>query len=310
MNGLDISRDYFISAALPSLHVRFPKLLPRLAAGLVGNGSECFGFDDEISRDHDWGADFFLWLPEELAAHIPELTVWKRELLELSPPKQPRTRSEYGARVAVSTVGDFYRSLIGVPRAPETLNEWINAPEENLAMTVNGDVFMDNDGAFSDVRRTLLDFYPEDLRLKRMSYCCMSMAQTGQYNFARSMRRGDVMAARSALSLFSDSAITLAFLLNKTYRPYYKWRARALRSLPLLSPEIAGDLLLLSDSSISGNESLLSAAVERVCALCAAALSAADLASPPDSFMTAHGEALRAKISNKTLRQLPAQYNI
>jgi hypothetical protein len=57
MKGLELSRQYFTDVAEPLLKRDFPALYPRLAAGLAGNGSECFGYDDEISRDHDWGID-------------------------------------------------------------------------------------------------------------------------------------------------------------------------------------------------------------------------------------------------------------
>ena len=54
MNGLELSKAYFDAYGLPMLRERFPRLLPLLAAGLTGSGSECWGYDDEWSRDHDF----------------------------------------------------------------------------------------------------------------------------------------------------------------------------------------------------------------------------------------------------------------
>lgn len=64
MKGLELSRAYWEKCALPLFRRELPAFLERAAVGLVGEGSECFGFDDEISQDHDWGPGFCLWLPE------------------------------------------------------------------------------------------------------------------------------------------------------------------------------------------------------------------------------------------------------
>ena len=69
MNGLELCRQYWENVGKPAFAAACPEVLERAAVGLVGEGSECFGFDDEISRDHDWGPGFCVWLtPEDFHA--------------------------------------------------------------------------------------------------------------------------------------------------------------------------------------------------------------------------------------------------
>ena len=65
MKGLAIARAFYETFGKPLLEQEFPQLLPFLAAGLCGSGSECFGLDDRISRDHDFEPGFCIFLPGE-----------------------------------------------------------------------------------------------------------------------------------------------------------------------------------------------------------------------------------------------------
>ena len=308
--GLDLSRRYFLETAEHRLKDAFPELYLRLAAGLCGNGSECFGYDDEISREHDWGEDFFLWVKEADRDRIPELIEWKKNLLAFFPPAHPRTRSEYGASITVMTCGDFFRQLVGTPDVPDDILKWFRIPEANLAMCVNGDVFMDNAGEFTGIRHRFLGYFPEDFRLKKISAKCMAIAQTGQYNLQRMARREEPVTVYTVISRFIDAVTGLVFLLNRVYRPYYKWENRALRSLPILGKDVG--ILLEQLVSVTGLSSsaldLQKDTVDRICRLLHEELKRQQLTSSEDWFFSTHGEEVRTRITHDVIRCLPATY--
>lgn len=310
MNGLQISREYFNNIARPRLEDDFPDLFPRLAAGLVGNGSECFGFDDEISQDHDWGADFFIWVSEDDADRISELTTWKRQLLTFNPPKHARTQSEYGANISVMTCGTFYKQLIGVSEYPGDVLQWFKIPESNLAMCVNGEVFMDNHGEFTAKREAFLKYYPEDFRLKKIAAKCMAIAQTGQYNHMRMAKRNEDVTVFTVISKFIDNVTALVFLLNKIYKPYYKWENRMLRSLPILGKEIGNllfDLVSVGDFDTEALEAQQKI-ITQICELLHKELLRQNITSSNDWFFTSHGEEAMKRIQHNVIRGLPATY--
>lgn len=310
--ALDLTEAYVRDVALPSLEASLPHCMSHVALGLVGNGSECFGYDDAVSRDHDWGVDFFVWVPAGDVAMLGQLADWRAHLLEEHRPMHVREQSAYGARTSVMTVEDFYSSLIGVGACPQTVQQWARIPEENLAMAVNGRVFFDGPGEFTKVRDDLLGYLPEDLRLKRIATACMLAAQAGQYNFSRMARRDDVVTMRLCLQRFIDQVERLAFLLNRTYRPYYKWVFRAMSELPILGGELAGEVKALSLANL-GNPAEVDAAqgrIEHMCELIEDELREQNLSECDDSFIQPHGESVFSKIADPVLGKIPITFEM
>ena len=238
MKGLELSRAYYEQFGAPMLREQFPELLPKLAVGLFGSGSECFGFDDEISRDHDFEPGFMLLLPgEEL---VDRRTAF---LLERAYAKLPRTFMGLtrglmapvgGPRHGVLRTADFFADRVGAPDGRLSPAQWLTVPEHALAEAVNGEVFFDGYGEVSRIRASLAQ-WPGDVRRKKLAGSLLMMAQAGQYNYGRCLAHGETGAAQLAVSEFARHAMHAAFLLNCVYQPYYKWSFRAMRALPKLS---------------------------------------------------------------------------
>ncbi len=253
MNGRELSKGYFETYGRPMLERDFPDLLPLLAAGLVGRGSECFGYDDASSRDHDFEPGFCLFLPGEEVVTRREAFLLERAYAKLPKEYEGVRRNLVnpvgGARHGVFRTEEFYQKHIGGPAAPTTYDEWKALPEYARAEAVNGDLYFDNYGQFSAIRDAVR-LLPEDVRRKRLAGQLLLAAQAGQYNYARCLGHGEPGAAQLAAVAFVQAALAAIFLLNNHPMPFYKWQFRALRELPVLS-SAATDLEFLL---CSGNQ--------------------------------------------------------
>lgn len=234
MNGLEISRAYFDAYGMPMLEEKFPELLPYVAAGLFGSGSECFGFDDELSRDHDFDPGFMLLLPGEDVVDRKQEFALERAYASL--PKEfmgverPKMAPVGGARRGVMRMTDFFTEKTGSSSGELTVEQWLAVPSYALAEAVNGQVFFDGSGELTKVREALAH-YPEDVRRKKLAGNLLLAAQAGQYNYLRCLRHGETAAAQLAVIAFAQSVMEIVFLLNDAYQPFYKWQFRAIRAL-------------------------------------------------------------------------------
>ncbi len=303
MKGMALSQRFYREWGEPMIEQLFSGEREHLAAGLVGEGSICFGYDDEISRDHDWGPAFCLWLDRDTYSRIgKDLSRAYRDLpgqfeghsvLRMdAPPLQ---------RVGVFEISGFYQRFTGLDHPPRSHSEWRRIPETYLSVATNGRVFDDPAGDFTRYRDHLLNYYPEDIRRKKIAARCMSVGQAGQYNYERSLRRGETVAAQLARSRFLEATASLVYLLNRKYTPFYKWLHKGLRELPLGGGEIAGLLERLCGSPDRKDIPV----IEEICSILLGEMRSQFLTDAPGDFLFTHGPAVQQGIVDPAIRCLP-----
>ncbi|VVS91756.1 DUF4125 family protein [Desulfoluna spongiiphila] len=300
MNGLELCEAYYNECAKEIFEQTFKSLMERVAIGLVGPGSECFGFDDEYSRDHDWGPSFCLWVTrEDFQRYGKELQACYNAL-----PKEylgfgPRVVSpgEEG-RVGVMDISSFYARYTGLDKRPFSMRDW-HISSENLALCTNGRVFSDPLGEFSSWRTTLLEFYPEDLRLKKIADCCMLAGQAGQYNWQRGILRNDPYVTHTATVKFCTEIMHLVYLLNKTYAPFYKWLFRGVAQLPILGAELSPLIAqVLNGQSQNDGWKNQQDTMEMICRKVIAELQTLGLTDDNIPFLADHVPSILGRIKN------------
>lgn len=238
MKGIEISKAYFEEYGRPMLEKDFSDILPYLCVGMVGSGSDCYGFDDEISRDHDFEPGFCIFIPNEGVVDRRKEFLLERAYAKLPKEFMGLKRSLVspvgGRRNGVMRISDFYLNKIGSADGKLSVLDWLTISESYLFEATNGEIFFDNYGEFSEIRNRIMNM-PEDIRLKKLAGNMLLMAQSGQYNYGRCLSHGETGAAQLAVIEFVNAAMKTVFLLNKKYMPYYKWSFRAMRDLKLFS---------------------------------------------------------------------------
>ena len=305
MHGIELSEKFFNEYGKKMLE-SFAELLPRAAAGIAGEGSECLYYDDEISRDHDFDAGFSIWLTEEdeekfgfalsrAYAKLPkEFMGVKRQIV--SPAG--------GDRRGVCSINAFYRKFTGEDGAPSDLFRWLSLPSYSLLSASNGKVFFDNYGRFTEIREKIKAGYPEDVRRKKLAANLALMAQSGQYNYERCVTRGETGAAQLAACEFVRRAISAIYLINNQYEPFYKWAFRGMRDLPSLKElEIPLTGLIETDNGKKRAEQKLEI-IEDITAEIVKELKDKNLSSANGEGLEAHAFSVTDGIKNAEIRNL------
>jgi hypothetical protein len=279
----------------------FSSFQGRIAAGMVGEGSECLRFDDVFSRDHDWGPGFCLWLTDE---DFDEFGPALQDAYE----KLPRVFMGFERKIArlsnqklgVFRIFEFYKRFTGLPSAPKTPGQWINLCDAYLCACTSGEVFYDPFGKFSGIRKKLLEFYPEDVRRFKIAAKCMLCAQSGQYNAIRSAKRGEPVAVAFARNEFCMGIMDLVFLLKKRFAPFYKWKHRAVKDLGPLGRHIHSAVAKVVSCH---NDLEAQDLMESMCFIIIDELKLQNLSQATGNFLLDHGLFVQQSILDEILRQ-------
>ncbi len=228
-----LARDFFTVHGLPMLRARYPQLVDRVAAGLVGDGSDCLGHDDVLSRDHDWGPGFCLWLDEADYTRYGAPLHRDWEALPKAFSGYRRSGSDTGVhRIGVFEINAFYQQFIGQRIPPFSNLDWLRIPERNLAACTSGEIFHDPKGHFAASRRYLLEHYPPEIHCFKLAALCLSAGQIAQYNLPRTLGRDEPYTSVYLVARLGSEIMQMVYLLNRVYAPYYKWLHRGLLRLP------------------------------------------------------------------------------
>lgn len=248
MNGLLLSEKYYNEVLKDYIKKEFKDL--KIAVGLMGYGSECYGYDDNISRDHD-----FQVMPVILLSNEDYKIYGEKLKKHLS--KLPKTYMGFDVfnesylsqgRRGVLNIDDYVSSFLITKDGPSEMKDYRVIPQYLFSAFTNGKIFVDEFGEISELREKF-KFYPRDIRFNMIATRCMGM-NSAYINFERSVRRKEYVACAQALGLFITNTIEMYFLIYERYCPYYKWNHKMLKEIDLYAYDKLNKLV---DNSITYN---------------------------------------------------------
>lgn len=223
INGIELCRKYYECFGKPVIERNFPEYKDIIVCGMVGEGSDCFGFDDDFSRDHDFGPSFCIWLDDEIFEIIGDRLQKAYDLLPKYFMGFERNKSiQSKKRTGVFSSFQFYNELLE-SKIPESISDWLNIPIEKLAAAVNGKIFTDNENNFTHIRAKLKKGMPYVAQMKHIAQQTALMCQSGQYNLIRCVKRGDEVTALICFSDFMQSTFRCLKLIDNKFYPHCKW---------------------------------------------------------------------------------------
>lgn len=202
LESVQQSRAFYENMAAP-LFQAVPEWNVKFAIGLAG---------EALLRESS-KQGLCIWLTEEESEQYGDVIAQIYEAL------QKQNNIETTPDTGVLRIKDFYQNLLGSVEVPFTDAKWSELPEDKLYLATNGEVFVDNAGEFSRIREYLKEYYPDNIRRKKIAELLERMGQYGQLRFEQSVRRADYFSADMMISAFARETLRIMFALNKQYAP-------------------------------------------------------------------------------------------
>lgn len=289
LKGLALAKAYYEYHGKIGLEKNFGEIVDLLAIGLVGEGSECLGLDDDISQDHDFGPGFCIFIPKKLAAkYALPLQTFYDQLPKSFMGMQRQTTKQGKNRVGVMVIEDFFARLTGSSYGPQTFQEWLQADENGLLCASNGEIFYDPSGYFSSIYHSIQNYYPQDVYLTKLALTLTLMAQSGQYQYPRCLKRKDEHAALLYVNEFINHTLQCLFLINRKYMPYTKWQFKMAEQLSEGQPI----LTLLKELQFASHHQNRMTLIEKICALVVQWLNQEGLSTCQETYLETQAEEL------------------
>lgn len=258
MQGIALSRAFYEEIVAPFLASAAPDL--SYAAALIGYGSKLLGFDDEQSKDHNWGPRVHIHLSEaDFRAHAKPLLAAFADVVPETFAGEPigwRARP-HPAASGPDAAGAFehgleFHTIEGkldahfALRSLEnlTLLDWLGFPEQKLLAFTAGAVFHDDDGRLTAARQALA-YFPDDVWYYRIA-CQWRRIAEEQAFVGRAGQAGDDLGSRLVAGRLVRDVMALGFLLERRYAPYAKWFGTGFARLPIaaaLKPDLDAALV-------------------------------------------------------------------
>jgi hypothetical protein len=326
--GTEIARLFHAEAVAPLLAREFPRL--RYAAARLGSGSDVLGLDDGRSRDHDWGCRLTLLVDQPDAAAVPEITrMLERDLPETFRGFPVRFGVSWDPAVThnveVATVGGFAASRLGVSGGPGpsaaahaaapgdwSSLDWLTLTGQGALELTAGPVFHDTTGTLAALRSALA-WYPPEVERYVLAAGWSRIGSELPF-LGRTADRGDDLGSRVVGTRMADTLMHLAFLAERRWMPYRKWRGTVFASLPVAARMADQLAVAVTAPAWKDREDALAAAAEEVLAAQRArGLPVTDTGTVPffdRPYRTVPGELPRllcAGITDPWLASLPAE---
>jgi hypothetical protein len=235
MSGGEFARRFHADVVAPLLARAMPGL--GYAAGRLGSGSDVLGFDDAMSRDHDWGCRLTLVVDEGDREAVPRIAdLLERELpgsYRGHPVRFPVTwDSSRTHNVDVATVAGFATGRLGVdPTGGLSALDWLVLTGQSVLEVIAGPVFTDRTAGLAPVRAALR-WYPPDIERYVLAAGWQRLAQEMPM-VGRTAECGDELGSRLLSARLAGDLMWLAFAVSRRWPPYPKWRGIAFGALDL-----------------------------------------------------------------------------